>query len=239
MPSVKAFFKYIDSQEKMRLKSSTCLFTISVGQQSHEGDRFSATIDLINNSFSSAIMLVDDSLQRHNMALNRKESADYFYETSIKEGDLWLKRNEKYYTKCKNLKKIIRWDYWRKHPNYQASHQNIKAALDQDAFYKEEMDYSINEFLNKYAKRLTNDIHYNLERAKKLCFDFILEECTAVTLWPELKAQYEAYPGLHNKAIEGTRKRFVANNQLLNPVTIGFRNAGQMLPQKFILLSSG
>jgi len=86
MPSVKAFFKYIDEEEKGKLKNSTCMFTISVGQQSHENERFESTIELISRSFSSAVMLIDDSLQRHNMALNQKENAQYFYNISIQEG---------------------------------------------------------------------------------------------------------------------------------------------------------
>jgi len=236
MPIIKAFFKYIDEKQKTRLKDSTCLFTISVGQQSHEGKRFESAIELIDRSFSSSIMLIDDSLQRYNMALNRKEEAQYFYNISIKEGDLWLNRNEKYYKRCKNLKKIIRWNDWLKHPHYNEQHEKIKQALKEDKSYLEAFDLSIDGFLRKYTRRLTEFSGcYEPDRARRLCFDFILEECTALTLWSEVNAQYEAYPGIHNRAIEETRKRFVSNN-VLRPLTIGFRNAGQMEPQKFILV---
>jgi hypothetical protein len=233
--SVKAFFKYLDENERKKLNNSTCLFTISVGQQSHEGERFEATMELINRSFSSSIMLIDDSLQRHNMALNQKEDAEYFYNISVQEGDLWLERNEEYYKKCKNLKKIVRWDYWLNHPDYKKQHEKLKTALKGDNNYLTAFEHSIDEFLSKYTKRLTESNNYQIDRAKKLCLDFILEECTALTLWPELNAKYEAYPGIHNKAIEETRKRFVPNS-IIRPITIGFRNAGQMEPQKFILL---
>ena len=235
MPIIKAFFKYIDEKQRTKLQASTCLFTISVGQQSHEGKRFESTIELIDKSFSSSIMLLDDSLQRYNMALNRKEEAEYFYNISIKEGDLWLNRNEKYYKSCKNLKEIIRWDTWLKHPRYNEHHEKIKQVLKEDKSYQEAFDHAIDEFLRKYTRRLTEFSGYQADRARRLCFDFILEECTALTLWPEVNVQYEAYPGLHNRAIEETRKRFVSNNAL-RPLTIGFRNAGQMEPQKFILL---
>lgn len=235
MPAVKAFLKYMDENERMELKKSVCLFTISVGQQSHEGERFEATIELINKSFSSSIMLLDDSLQRHNMALNQKENAEFFYNISLQEGDLWLKRNEKYYKRCKNLTKIIRWDHWLKHSSYTKNYEVIKQALEKDKRYMQVFEASIDEFLNKYTKRATELNNYTRDRARKLCFDFILEECTALTLWPELDANYEAYPGIHNSAIQATRKRFIGGD-ILKPLTIGFRNAGQMEPQKFILL---
>lgn len=237
MAKVKCFFRFIDEEQKQKFKGSSCLFTISVGQQSHEGECFDATIDLINNSFASCIMLVDDSLQRYTMAMNSKKDPDFFYEMSIKEGDLWLERNKPYYSKLRNLKKIIRWDTWLNHKDFNNKKEIIEKKIESNESYKNSFDVSVNSFIEKYNKRIDNkgDIDYNRIRNLSLCF--IKEECSALCLWEELECEYEAYPGIHNLAIIKTREFFLSSNKprLLNAITLGFRNAKQLLPQSFVL----
>jgi hypothetical protein len=239
MARVKAIFRYLEESDKVKFPQSQCLMTISVGQQTHEDERFEATIALINASFGACVLCVDDSLQRHTMALNVKEDADYFYDTSIREGDLWLARNEKYYSQLTILKKIIRWDHWLKHPNFAAQQKKIRECIETDPTYKAAFDYAIDEFLEKYCNRLENPANFDRERARQLSFNFTLEECTALSLWPELQCHFEVYPNRHNRAIEETRKRFVAPDypDLVHAVTIGFRNAKQIKPQRFEFLN--
>ncbi len=236
MAKTKCFIRF--SNDKDKFKQSSCLFTISVGQQTHENEHFESTINLINQSFQSATMLVDDSLQRYTMALSRIQGPDDFHDIAIQEGNLWLKRNKKYYSKLTNLNKIIRWDTWLNHPNFDAQRTAILNEIDIDPEYKLDFDASINAFIEKYRKRLDNKNQFNEKRAKQLCFDFILEECTALCLWMELNCNYEVYPNLHNRAINKTRSKFVlsSNPELLQTVTLGFRNAKQLNPQRFICL---
>lgn len=56
MKDVKCNFKNVTTEEKKGFKHSSCILLISVGQEAHEGERFSATIDLINSSFNSCIV---------------------------------------------------------------------------------------------------------------------------------------------------------------------------------------
>ena len=116
MSYIKPVFKYKNTITKETFKQAKCLLTISVGQEVHEDNKFAATIDLVNASFGSAVLLIDDSLQRHSMALNKNQNADFFYDISIAEGDLWLERNKKHYQNLTILEEIIRWDKWLKHP---------------------------------------------------------------------------------------------------------------------------
>src|SRR5271155_1431726 len=125
MYSIKPVFKY-SNLNKETFKQSTCLLTISVGQEVHEGEKFAATLDLVSATFGSAILLIDDSLQRHSMALATNEHASLFYGLSILEGDRWLARNQQYYQSLDILKTIIRWDKWLDHPNYQTQQQTIQ-----------------------------------------------------------------------------------------------------------------
>lgn len=238
MPKTKSFIRFLNDSDKEKLKGKSCLFTISVGQQTHEGEHFRATIELLNDTFKNCIMLVDDSLQRHTMAINQDNAPEYYYEMSIKEGELWLQRNEKYYGQLTNLAKIIRWDTWLQHPDFHLKRNAILNLIEQDPTYKIAFEQSINEFTEKLQKRTTENKYVDIDRAKKLSFDFIVEECTALCLWPELNCNYEVYPNLHNSAINETRKRFVLAHtpDLINQITLGFRNASQLKPQRFIIL---
>lgn len=238
MAKTKCFFRFLNNEEKEYLRESHCLFTISVGQQTHEGEHFEATIDLINKSFKSCTMLVDDSLQRYTMALNKKEPPDYFYDISIQEGDLWLKRNEKIYEQLTNLENIFRWDTWLNHPEFEKQKSVIKKLINADENYAACFNKSISDFVCKYHKRINDCMDFDLGRAKKLSFDFIVEECTALCLWIDLKCNYEVYPNLHNEAINETRRRFILSKypNLLKSITLGFRNAKQLDPQRFIFV---
>ncbi len=240
MASIKSVFRYIDDASRDNFSNSQCLLTISVGQEVHENEKFETTIDLINRSFDSCIMLIDDSLQRHTMVLDRKESADDFYNISVEEGDRWLIRNEQYYGQLTNLKKIIRWDMWLQHPDYLTKQNMIKAMIRDDIHYKTIFDDTIIEFLRRYCSRIMNSDSFDQARGYSLCFDYLLEECTAMTLWPELGCHFEVYPSRRNFAMDETHKRFVLPYypDLLHAVAIKFKNRKQLKPQQFKLVDS-
>lgn len=238
MTKAKAILKGSTVSDKIKFKQSNCLMTISVGQQSHEDERFAATIDLIDTSFKSCVISIDDSLQRHTMALHHKENADALYNISLKEGDLWLERNKKYLNKLSIPTKLIRWDHWLQHKDFLTQQDKIKTLLKEDAEYRNTFTTSVDTFLGKYTRRFANTNSFDIERARNLSFNFVLEECAALTLWPELLCHFEVYPNGHNPAIEATKKRLVYPNHpdLLRSVTIIFRNVKQLEPQKFYLL---
>jgi len=234
MNLVKPVFKCAESFKEI-FKKTQCLLTISVGQEVHEREKFEATIALVNSAFDSCIMLIDDSLQRHTMALDTAKDADFFYELSIKEGDDWLKRNEKYYSKLSILKKIIRWNVWLQHPLYLECGDNIRKLIQNDSNYKDTFDSTINEFLRRYYQRKVNNEPANPEQDYSLCLNYLIEECTAMCLWPELNCQFEVYPSQRNLAMAETHKRFVLGKHpdLLHAVAIKFKNRKQLKPQIF------
>lgn len=238
MAKTKCFFRFSSDSEKRKFSQSRCLFTISVGQQTHEAEHFRATVELLNSSFKSCVMLVDDSLQRHTMALSQLESPRHFYDLSIEEGNLWLERNEKYFSQLSNLEKIIRWDTWLSHPRFHEQKSRIQQLIANDEIYANAFDTAVDGFVDKYCSRMIHEEAFDRGRAKELSFEFVLEECTALCLWTDLDCQYEVYPNLHNSAINETRERFVIARfpHLLNAVTLGFRNAKQLAPQRFLCL---
>lgn len=237
MKTVKCNFKNINTYQG-NFKDARCLLLISVGQEAHEEERFAATIDLVNNSFKFCIISLYDTLQRHSMALNSKEEPAFFHDIAEKEGTLWLERNKQYYDKLCIPKKILRWDMWLNHSSYTAQKNRLMGLIHEDPSYKLIFDITVEKYLNRYCKNLTEKTEFNMNRAKKICFDYILEECTVLCLWPELNCAFEIYPNAHNDAMEETRKRFIntQHKHIFQPLTLRFRNAKQLKPQKFSLL---
>jgi len=136
MSRLKPVFKCTHENDKEKFKRSKCLLTISVGQEVHEAQHFESTVQLVNDSFDSCIMLIDDSLQRHSMALGYKQSADDFHQQSIIAGDQWLQRNAVYYEKLTILEKIVRWDHWLQHPSFAMQQNRLKKFMASNAPYK-------------------------------------------------------------------------------------------------------
>lgn len=222
--------------EKEQFRKSRCLLTISVGQEVHEREHFEATIELVNASFDSCIMLIDDSLQRHTMALESEKDADSFYQSSIEAGDQWLERNTMYYGKLAILDNIVRWDRWLLHPHFQAQKTKLKALMAADESYHGAFINIVEEFLTRYYRRIKEKADFHLERARQLCLTYLIEECTALCLWPELSCQFEVYPSRRNLAMAETHKRFVLlkHPDLLHAVAIKFKNRKQFKPQQLV-----
>jgi hypothetical protein len=171
---------------------------------------------------------MNDSLQRYRMALTYPYDIVYFYDKSIKKGDSWLKRNKKYYNRCNNLTRIIRWDHWLKHAKYKDQYQSIKLSIENDPVYKAIFNHTTEALLQKHKKlmRLAKaSQHHEPNDIEQLYSDFILEACIAMTLWSELQCRFEACPTLHNRAIEETRRRFIKTKDpnLLTHLCIGFK----------------
>ncbi len=189
-----------------------------------------------NLGFESCIMLIDDSLQRHSMALDDEQSAADFYQRSIIAGDQWLQRNAVYYEKLTILEKIVRWDHWLQHPSFAIQQTKLKKFIASNVLYKNTFTHTVDEFLRRYCQRITSNADFKIERARALCLDYLLEECTALCLWPELGCQFEVYPNRRNLAMSDTHQRFVLPQypDLLHAVAIKFKNRKQFKPQQLI-----
>lgn len=235
MENIKAVYRYVDDIHREKFGNAQCLLTISVGQEIHEGDKFESTIQLVSNTFQSCIMLVDDTLQRHTMALNTNKTPEELYSFSLDEGSQWLTRNEPYYAQLKNLSKIVRWNTWLHHPAYKINQNLIKNELARNGEYKKQFDLTVKEFLDRYIPRLGESSYFDYDRGYQLCLDYLIEECTAMTLWPELQCHYEVYPSRRNFAMEATHRQFVLakNPDLLHAVGVKFKNRKQLKPQTF------
>lgn len=237
---MKVNFKNTSKEELNKFSESKCLLLISVGQESHENERFAETIKLVNHSFKSCIVSLYDSIQRITIALNSTHEPEHFHSHANIEGDLWLERNKPYYSRLEHLEKIVRWDDWLYHPNYKQQRNQLIKVIDSDPEFKQIFENTVTSYLERYCKRVDNLSHFDYPRARNLCFDYLVEECTILCLWTELQCPYEIYPNYHNEAIEATRKRFIQPffPNCLQAVRLGFRNTKQLKPQKFCFVNN-
>ena len=236
---MKASFR-CDEEFKSHFRTSHCLLTISVGLEVHESLHFQKTIQMINENFAKCTICVDDSLQRHSMGLSTGTSPENCYHDAIAEGDKWISRNKSIYEKLNIQYDVIRWDKWLFSNNYSAWHNKITNEYFSNEFYRKEIEFSITEFLKRYAKRLPENIKFNYEHAREVCRNYLFEECAALCLWAEEGYQFEVYPNKRNSAMSATHETFIkpSSEMLVNAVAIKFRNFKQLKAQSYGTVSN-
>lgn len=95
----------------------TCRLQISVGKPNYEGEKFRALCEWAAGRFDRTVLIVSDTLQRHNVRYQRNCDAATAWKVSRLEGDAWLKRNDAALSLLKSPI-IIRWDELLMHPDY-------------------------------------------------------------------------------------------------------------------------
>ena len=212
-------------------KFNSCMLTVSVGQLVHEGQKFQATLDLINRNFSQCTIGVCDTLQRHSLAILANVESDNLYAISKQAGDQWINRN---IGDCDQILKIPyklkRWDEWLQSPNYSIFRKKIDLLYQEDKVFKGIVDNLALEFSDRLEKR-----GYNVDsvRAIQLSAEYILEECAAMCLWYEEKYSVEVYPAVRNAAIEYGFSIIMQNHQygkLVLPAGVKFKKTNSHNP---------
>ena len=191
------------------LKARTCVLTISVGQPSHEGKKFRATLKLMNLRFAKCIVSVNDVSQRYNLAIkeainkNIRRPADYFYEDAKLMGDDWIERNLP--TIQQELKipfELVRWEYYLNHSKFSENYDEVKNLYLRNVEYRQAIEDTILDYYNRNQDEVISSGPFDLYQ--HYCREFLLEECAAVLEWYDNKYEYEAYPSVSGNVIRKT-----------------------------------
>ncbi|MDC9593965.1 hypothetical protein [Xenorhabdus sp. IM139775] len=203
----------------------TVLLLISVGKEYHEGEKFSATIDKINQSaFGKCIIAVADSLQRHNYGT---ETARDNYNYSLMCGDEWLKNNAESLSNLKVPNEIIRWDTFLNREDYKYYYDRIL----NEYYSNENYRACINETINVFAER--NNLKYGTseyEGAFYRSLFYILEECPIIMpMWAKDGIDFIIYPKSMTAAMSKTREVFVEESysKYANWLSLKFKKKSQ------------
>lgn len=224
----KAHFRGNPPEERKLFSSSSCLMPISVGQSVHEGDKFKATIQLVERSFESCTILVDDSVQRHTIAiLNPGKSEDTLYNMAIQEGDKWIERSQYLYSNFNIPLNVLRWDDWFNMPEFEQSYKKVQEEYESNPIFKQAINANINDFLERYLRNNT-EITPQSPQAISLCLDYLLEECAVMCLWVKGEYDFELYPSGRNKAMAATYEFLIkpSHPQYLKAVALRFKKYG-------------
>ncbi|HAT7747608.1 TPA: hypothetical protein KKX05_002775 [Legionella pneumophila] len=224
----KAHFRGNPPEERKLFSSSSCLMPISVGQPVHEGEKFEATIHLVERSFQTCTILVDDSVQRHTIAiLNPDKSEDELYKMAIQEGDKWIERSQHLYNSFNIPLNVLRWDDWFNMPEFAQSYKNVKEEYQSNPLFKQAINANIDDFLERYLRNNT-EITPQSPNAISLCLDYLLEECAVMCLWVKGEYDFELYPSGRNKAMAATYDFLIKPSypEYLKAVALRFKKYG-------------
>lgn len=221
---IKASFRGNPPEERKLFPTSTCLMPISVGQLVHEGWKLEAVIKLVNSSFKQCTILIDDTVQRHTLAIASSLEPKELYCEALELGDQWLVRNQEKLSELTIPYQIARWDDWLEHWDFNTRLLQVKELYKCNQVYKDAIHVNINRFLARFVAR--ND-YYQIDpnRAFDLCLDYLLEECAVMCLWSYECYDFELYPSGRNQAMSATYELLIKPQypHYLRPVAIRFK----------------
>lgn len=224
--TILAHFTNVTEEKIASFKDSTLMVTVSVSNQPLERSYLAAKLALINQShFQACKFVIGDSLQRITLALTNMESKESLYLKSIEMGDKWIDENSKLLKKLQIPYTIMRWDYFVQHPNFQKFLAIVKDTYKAETKYRDALEASIQDYLERLSKRGVNLV-VSHEEAHKICLEYIQEECAAMYIWAKQGCRYELYASGkgHSPALQATRSIIeTLYDDVLCPLTLRFR----------------
>jgi len=168
----------------------TLRLEISVGQDYHEGEKFSCTIDWAKARFKNIVILCNDTLQRYNFSLNSQHDPQYFRKQTEQDGLNWLKRNKQSLAGIK----VVHWDHWLDHPDFAYAIESARDTYRENNHFRSAVDQSISSV---YERRLKRNLikSRQKERFYQLSLDYLMEETACLALAYQSHPGISAYPG--------------------------------------------
>lgn len=169
----------------------TARLQISVGQPYHESAELAATIRWALSNFQRVQICVNDTLQRHNFEFEGLNQEDA-YAKSEATGREWVERNAELIRSPRI--EIIRWEQWRREPEYQSNLERIKDLYDRSDDFQEAIRQEIDNFWERRKKNYSSDEEtYN--RFARHSKEYLLEECAVFLQMFARDQAADIYPG--------------------------------------------
>ena len=165
---------------------------ISVGNPKHDGDKFFALAEWAAARFDHVILIVSDTLQKHNIGIQRGVNLDAAYRQSLHMGDEWLARNKAAIDILSN-KTVTRWDDWLNHADYQNTYMAISTLYNQREDVKTAIDNKAREFAIRHVGH--DDNNPALQEMTKIAARYIIEELAAFAIMFREPRAVDVYPG--------------------------------------------
>lgn len=222
---VKASFAGCPISDRKVFDLSRGMLLISIGQSYHEGEKFEATLELVNRKFKCCTLMLADTLQRHNIQAQEGLGTDEAYLESLKRCDDWLERNQAAIHNFLDIPfNVVRWNEYLDHPDFDAKLKFIDSFYRDAGFFYESVDSTVNEYMNRGNRaELPEDRQHFL---RENCLRYLLEECAVMLLWWEKDGfEFEVYPTKRNAAMSAVFDQIIspADPSILRPVNLRFK----------------
>jgi tRNA-dependent cyclodipeptide synthase len=184
---------------------SVARLQISVGNPKHEGDKFFALTEWAAGRFDKVILIVSDTLQRHNLAQDREIDIKDAYDVSLLQGQKWLRDNKAAIENIPSEKCVMTlWDAWMAHPDF----KNTYAEIINIYHTEDSVKYSVLEKAENFWAR--HDFKGTIDTS----VDYILEELAAFAIMFKETSAIDIYPGAWFKEIFESIVRVSSSNLL-------------------------
>lgn len=155
----------------------TVTLGMCMGNENWEGEKLVAVLEWVSRHFDFIRIALSDTLGRHNFVMRGMEPAEALWQ-ALRQGDDWLERNTKFLKACGKPYGVVRWDHWRKHPEYEATHEEFKFLASNERQLADAVDREAAAFADRLAKRglaSSGDIFAH-------CRAYLIEELAGTTL---------------------------------------------------------
>lgn len=196
------------------------ILLVSVGADYHEGEKFGATVDLLNRSeFGHVTVAVADTLQRHNLEVPSARA----YAESRRLGDQWVARNRPLLDLLTADTDILRWDDALVDPRYPRALSEVRAAYASNTHYRTAIDATIDRFV---ARR--DSTSAQIAEVRGRCLAYLLEEVPIIQpLWAAQGYDFVVYPQQISAAMQATRDLFVEEGAAWLPLRFKKRKSAR------------
>jgi len=165
---------------------NTARLQISVGNPKHDGDKFFALTEWAAGRFDKVILIVSDTLQRHNLAQDKEIDMKDAYDVALLEGQIWLRDNKAAIENIPSAKRVLTvWDDWMSHPDFASTHAEIKNIY----LTEDSVKYSVLEKAENFWAR--HDFKGTIDTS----VSYILEELAAFAIMFKESSAIDIYPG--------------------------------------------
>lgn len=189
---------------------------ISVGSARHTGDKFYALTEWAAARFDKVILIVSDTLQRHNIALQHGLTLEEAYDASLFSGQRWLKENKPALKNLSASQQILTtWDNWLQHPDFKMARYEIVNLFHTDVDVKKTVEEKAALFCQRDAGIGSLAQYRNFETS----IAYLLEELAAFSIMFRETPAVDVYPGTWFKDVFS----IIANKKTSNLMS-GFQN---------------
>ncbi len=224
--TTKASFMSCPVSDRLLFRNANCIVPVSImGSKEHEGNRFLATMKLVNASFKSCTLLVGDGLHRHTLKIKHPEaSADTLYKMALQAGDGWMLRNKMAYENLTIPHTILRWNSYIEHPDFEKWLKVVSDLYDTDEDYRKAFEENGYQYLKRCSSR-EHGVRLDEQKVIDYCIIYLKEECAAMCVWADQGYHFEVYPTGRCVAMDATYRKIIEPLYagLLKPVGIRFK----------------